>query len=217
MRLSHLFVAAILVGGPVASVSAAVPQKTMSKAAVNNDKAIEDRIEKRVARDSSLKNFSIKIDVEQGVATLKGTVATEADRGKVAEIATRSGATRVDNQLVADMDAASKPKGTAGKIEQKTSDAAAKTKEAGSKAIDKTKEAGEKTAEIATDTWITSRIKTKMVGEDALKNSDVHVSTDDHVVTLTGYVASAAGRARAVEIAKSIEGVRSVVDKLTIK
>ena len=92
-----------------------------------------------------------------------------------------------------------------------------KTKEGAEKTIDVTKNAAGKTAEYATDGWITARVKTKFVGEDLLKESEIHVSTDDHVVTLTGHVMSRAGRAKAVETAKSIEGVHRVVDKLTIK
>ena len=203
MRLSYMFVAALLLGGPISSASAAVLQTATTTA---SDKAIADRIEKRIARDPSLKDFSISVDVDNRVATLKGTVATEADRGKVTEIAKLSGATRVENNIVADLEAAGRTKGTAGKISEKTG-----------QAVDKTKEGAEKTAEYATDGWITARVKTKFVGEDLLKDSDVHVSTDDHVVTLTGHVMSRAGRTKAVEIAKSVEGVHRVVDKLTIK
>src|SRR5579872_1784028 len=193
MKLSCICVAAVLVGGPAAVASTMPGAFAQTKAAAASDKTIEDRIEKRVARDASLKDFSIKVDVDHGVATLKGTVATEADRGKVAEIAKLSGATRVDNQLTADLDARTKAKGTTGQIEKKSGEA-----------YDKTKEAGGKVAEYATDGWVTSRVKTKMIGVDELKDSDVHVSTDNHVVTLTGSVKSAMGRAKAVEIAKSI-------------
>ncbi|HEV3141755.1 MAG TPA: BON domain-containing protein [Vicinamibacterales bacterium] len=213
MRLSHMFVAALLVGVPVGSASAAVPQ---SAEASKGDKAIEDRIEKRIARDSSLKDFSIKVDVAGGVATLSGTVATEADRGKVGAIAKLSGASRVENRIVADLEKAGNTKGTTGKVEQKTGEAVDKTKEGAGKVVDATKGAAGKTAEYATDAWITSRVKTKFIGEDLLKDSDVHVSTDNHVVTLTGHVMSGAGRAKAVEIAKSIEGVHRVVNKIAV-
>jgi len=216
VKLSYMFVAALVIvgGSPIARASAAAPQ---TRTAATSDKAIADRIEARIARDASLKKYDVKVSVDAGVATLKGTVPTEADRAKAAELATLSGATRVENHLVADLDAATHAKGTTGKIEQKTGEAVDKTKEVGGKAVDKTKEGAEKVGEVATDGWITSRAKTKFIGEDLLKDSDIHVSTDDHVVTLTGYVMSAAGRARAVEIVKSIEGVHRVVDKIAVK
>lgn len=67
-----------------------------------------------------------------------------------------------------------------------------------------------------TDAWITTKVKADFINEDALKGSDINVDTNNHVVTLKGTVASAAGRARAVAIAKQIKGVTRVVDTLTI-
>ena len=66
------------------------------------------------------------------------------------------------------------------------------------------------------DAWITTKVKTNFVNEDTLKGSDINVDTNNHVVTLKGTVASAAGRARAVALAKSTKGVKRVVDALTI-
>ena len=69
---------------------------------------------------------------------------------------------------------------------------------------------------MITDGWITTRVKSKFVGEDLLKDSDISVDTNNHIVTLTGTVMTAAGRARAVAQAKEVEGVHQVVDRLTI-
>jgi hyperosmotically inducible periplasmic protein len=91
-----------------------------------------------------------------------------------------------------------------------------KTKEGAEKAGSKTKEALSSTGEVITDAWITSRVKTRFIGEDALKDSHINVDTNDHVVTLKGTVLSAAGRSRAIAIAKDTEGVHKVVDRLTI-
>src|SRR5712664_2709923 len=84
------------------------------------------------------------------------------------------------------------------------------------KVVDKTKEGLSKTGEVITDPWITTRVKSKFVGEDLLKGSDISVETTDHVVTLKGTVTSAAGRARAVKEAREVEGVHRVVNRLTI-
>jgi len=66
------------------------------------------------------------------------------------------------------------------------------------------------------DAWITTKVKTNFVNEDVLKGSDINVDSNNHVVTLKGTVPSAAGRARAVALAKSTKGVTRVVDALTI-
>ena len=80
----------------------------------------------------------------------------------------------------------------------------------------KTKDGVSKTGEVMTDGWITSRVSARFVNEDTLKNSDINVDTNDHIVTLKGTVVTSAGRARAGVVAKQTEGVRRVVNNLTI-
>ena len=67
------------------------------------------------------------------------------------------------------------------------------------------------------DAWITTKVKWVFVGADELKGSDINVDTKDHVVTLKGTVKSEAGRAKALALAKDTDGVKRVVDQLTIK
>jgi hyperosmotically inducible protein len=59
-------------------------------------------------------------------------------------------------------------------------------------------------------------VKSKFLDEDLLKDSDITVDVSDHVVTLSGTVPTAAGRARAIEEAKKVDGVHQVVDRMTI-
>ena len=80
----------------------------------------------------------------------------------------------------------------------------------------KTKDGVSKTGEVMTDGWITTRVKSRFVNEDLLKGSDINVDTDQHVVTLKGTVTTAAGRNKAVAVAKGTEGVRRVMNQLTI-
>jgi hyperosmotically inducible periplasmic protein len=68
-----------------------------------------------------------------------------------------------------------------------------------------------------TDGWITTRVHERFVGEDLLKDSDISVNTDKHIVTLKGTVTGRAGRNRATTVAKGTEGVRRVVNRLTIE
>jgi len=96
---------------------------------------------------------------------------------------------------------------------EKTKDAVVK----GAKVVgEKTKDGLSKTGEVMTDGWITTRVHERMVGEDLLKDSDINVDTDKHVVTLRGTVIGRAGRARAARIALRTEGVHRVVNHLTI-
>jgi hyperosmotically inducible periplasmic protein len=207
--LGSVLVAAALIALPT-PLRAAIPQSTMSA-----DHNLDERIEKRI-NTSNLKKYNIKVSVTNGVAMLTGTVATEADRRKATQLATTPGIARVDNQLIVDLSAPTGTAGTAGALKSTAKEGVEKTKAGAAVAADKTKEGLSKTGEVITDGWITTRVHSKFVGEDSLKGSDITVDTNDHVVTLKGTVMSAAGRARAVEQAKEVEGVHRVIDQLTI-
>jgi hypothetical protein len=71
-------------------------------------------------------------------------------------------------------------------------------------------------ARAVKDGWLVLKVHSEMVDEDVLSGSNIDVDVKDGVVTLRGTVPSEAGRARALEVARKNDGVRSVVDRLTI-
>jgi hyperosmotically inducible periplasmic protein len=71
-------------------------------------------------------------------------------------------------------------------------------------------------ARAVKDGWLVLKVHSEMVDEDLLSGSDIDVDAKDGVVTLRGTVPTEAGRARALEVARKNDGVKSVVDRLTI-
>jgi hyperosmotically inducible protein len=67
-----------------------------------------------------------------------------------------------------------------------------------------------------TDAGITTNVKSKMAADDTVKAHEINVDTNNGVVTLTGDVDSAIAKERAVQIARTTDGVREVVDNLTV-
>ena len=67
------------------------------------------------------------------------------------------------------------------------------------------------------DTRTTTRVKTAIYNEPELKVMSIHVATEDGVVTLSGAVKSRAERAKAVQVARKVEGVKQVKNDLTIE
>jgi Predicted periplasmic or secreted lipoprotein len=202
---------------------AMAPSAALAQAAKVDDGTLKTRIEARLKSSASLKNDTINVSVDNGVATLTGTVHSAAQKVNAGRLAKIAGVTNVENKL--DVDSASER--AIDKAGEGTKKAAVKTKDATVKAGEKTKEVavkvGEKTKDAAvavgeavTDAWITTKLKADFVNEDTLKGSNINVDTNNHVVTLKGTVASAAGRTRAAEIAKTTKGVQSVVNTLTI-
>src|SRR5438477_47337 len=113
-------------------VALAVPVAMPASAAIRGKqtmsaKSADERIENRFKADPSLKKYDVKVSVDNNVATLTGTVATNAQRARAAQLANVRGVTRVDNQITVDPNAGQK--GTAGKMEDKVKDAGQKTKE----------------------------------------------------------------------------------------
>jgi hyperosmotically inducible protein len=78
------------------------------------------------------------------------------------------------------------------------------------------KEAARQSGNVIKDSWITMKVHSQFIPEDALEGSDIDVETNAGVVTLRGTVVTEAGRARAVAIAKATDGVKSVKDDLKI-
>lgn len=64
---------------------------------------------------------------------------------------------------------------------------------------------------------LTAKITSKMALDDHVNARAVDVDTSGSVVTLSGVVASAAARERAVSLARDTEGVTRVVDRLQVK
>jgi hyperosmotically inducible periplasmic protein len=209
-----VFTLAAVVAAGMTGLASAAQVTPRSGAVVSTDKPADKQIEKQIKADPMLKHDDIHVSVKDNVVTLTGTVPTDAERARAAELAKVAGVSRVDNQIVVDPYA--KPKGTTGKVEDKAKEGAEKTKEGSEKAWDKTKEGAGKVADETSDAYILSRVKSRFVGVDALKGSDINVDVDKHVVTLKGTVQTEAARARATDIAKRTEGVHDVVDHLTV-
>ena len=76
---------------------------------------------------------------------------------------------------------------------------------------------GETAGQNIDDTTITSTVKSKLATEKVGTLTRVGVNTNLGVVQLTGIVNSAEEKARAEEVARSVSGVKRVVNNLQVK
>ena len=67
------------------------------------------------------------------------------------------------------------------------------------------------------DSTITAKVKAALGDHESIKSTDISVKTDQKVVTLSGFVESQAQAEEAVKVAKGVEGVTSVSDKLHVR
>ena len=69
----------------------------------------------------------------------------------------------------------------------------------------------------ANDGWLWTKTRALLAAADDLRDSTINVDVDNAVVTLSGTVASAAQKTSAEKVAKSVEGVASVKNNLTVQ
>lgn len=75
----------------------------------------------------------------------------------------------------------------------------------------------ESTGEVIDDSGITHRVKASLGRDTMYKYPDVKVATFKGTVQLSGFVNDRAQKSRATELAKDVEGVKEVVNNITIK
>ena len=101
--------------------------------------------------------------------------------------------------------------GTAG------STAAEKGREVGATVGARAGQAAEVGQRALADGSVTAKIKAKMGLDETVKALNLNVDTTAGVVTVKGVVSSEAERQRALQLARETEGVKQVVDQLTVR
>ena len=75
----------------------------------------------------------------------------------------------------------------------------------------------EGTGEYVDDTVITTKVKAAILEAPSLKTSEINVETFKGVVQLSGFVKSQADITKAVEVARSVKGVKAVKNDMHLK
>lgn len=86
-----------------------------------------------------------------------------------------------------------------------------------SAAASATERAVVKAGDAVGDAALTGKVKTALIADPDVKALRIDVDTKDNVVTLNGSADSQAHADKAVTIAKGVEGVKSVENRLTVK
>lgn len=158
-----------------------------SLGAAISDTAITAKVKAKFASDSRLKNTDISVETANGVVNLTGSAPSMKVKRTATELAKNiDGVVDVDNKLVT-------PAG-----------AEVSSMEA------KSKSAEDKTERVASDSWITTKVKAALLADHRTKGTEISVKTIHHVVHLTGNVASQAEVDSAKEIARGIKHVKKV-------
>jgi hyperosmotically inducible protein len=77
---------------------------------------------------------------------------------------------------------------------------------------------GQKAIKVAmSDSWITTKVKARLLEEEALKSLKISVETHRGQVLLSGFVSDSTLKSKAEELVSSVEGVKSVKNAIVVK
>ena len=105
----------------------------------------------------------------------------------------------------------------AGSTSTTTSTTTVAPSDAASNAMSATASALDKAGDSAGDAMVTGKVKTALLADPDIKALRIDVDTKGGVVALTGTADSAAHSDKATSVARGIDGVKSVDNRLTVK
>ena len=156
-----------------------------SVGAAITDAAITAKVKSQFMGENRLKNSDISVTTTNGVVTLAGS-ASNSDAKSVAEKLASSvdGVKSVDDDL--------KTPSSATTVGTKMDKAASKTKRA------------------ASDSWITTKVKSEIMADSVSKGFEVSVTTTHGCVVLKGTLASQDAIDHVKDLTEKVKGVKSV-------
>lgn len=110
------------------------------------------------------------------------------------------------------------PAETAGKkIDQTTENVSNAVSNAADKVDASVSKNSKSTERVFDDAEITTKVKAAFLNEPGMKSMKISVATDHGVVTLTGTINSQMNQDKAIQLAESVDGVKSVNNQLIMK
>ncbi|PZN35194.1 MAG: hypothetical protein DIU71_00635 [Proteobacteria bacterium] len=162
------------------------------------DARIDGQITAVYALSDQLDALGIEVDVRAGVVRLRGSVPSQAERALAAELARAiKGVADVQDELEVVDTAELSPERRARRI------ARAQERDGLRRAV--------------ADASISAVVRSKLHANQNTRDLPIAVATQDHVVTLTGEVASAEERELAELLVRNAQNVRDVRNRLTIR
>ena len=173
----------------------------------SNDAKIKDAIQQSFLADERLSSADIDIEVNEGEVTLKGKTIGHEEATRAVELAKNvTGVVRVENKLEVDT--------------MITNDDVEDRLDSKEENLEELKDQNEPNRNIGTvidDATITTAVKMKFAKDDVVRAYKIDIDTKNGEVMLSGEVKNEVEANRAIEIAKTVEGVSEVKSVLVVK
>jgi hyperosmotically inducible protein len=211
LTMGKLIRCGVLLLGMLTVITPASAQATRTATEVMNDTWITTQIHAKFFLDPDIKGRDINVDTTAGVVTLRGEVHSAAEHNQaLAKVKATEGVKRVVDKLV--VTPGDRP--ITAEIRDKAAASLPRDKE---QVKAQARTAADRVGKEISDTWITTQVEAMYFLDREVKGMQVSVTTKGGVVTLAGAVDSDTARQKAIADARSIEGVKQVVDKLAVK
>lgn len=209
--MNKLICSAVLMAAALSLTAPVSAQVARDTKATLNDAWITTQVRAKFFLDPDIKGRNISVDTASGIVTLRGDVHSTAEHNQavakakategVKQVIDRLAVTPGDRPLTAD-------------IRDKAAAALPHDKE---QAKAQARTAAERVGKEISDTWVTTQVQGMYFLDREVKGMQIDVTTTGGIVTLSGRVDTEAVRQKAVADARSVEGVKQVLDKLTVK
>jgi len=166
---------------------------------------LERLVSGKINGEPKLTAYDIKVsgDVEKNAVTISGEVPSESLRTLAVDLA-KTG--RIGLVVTSKIDV--KP----GEVERKDY-----SEDMARDARGKAKAAGESVGDTIDDAWIHTKLRGKLFAEGEFPGGNINVDVKNNAVTLRGTVTTKEEMTKAGDIAKSIDGVQIVNNRLVVK
>lgn len=159
------------------------------------DAGITTSVKSQLVADELVRARNINVDTREAVVTLTGEVRTAQEEAQALQIARNTdGVANVVDQIEIVPEPAAPTTGVGGT-----------PTEPGPGVV------------LTTAPHITAQVKAKLLADPDIAGLRIDVDTRDQVVTLTGTVRTQAEKSRALQLAREVEGVTRVADRLTVE
>lgn len=205
-KLIRLVGAVVLLGVCAVGLSA---QSTADAKVAIADSWITTQVYAKFFADRDIKGRNLTVHTEHAVVTLTGAVEGSHEHDRAVSVAKSvDGVKQVVDKL------SLVPAGKSGTARGGASGTASRDMDS---LKEHAKTAADRVGKEISDTLVTTKVQAMFYLDREVKAMDIDVTTHGGVVTLTGTVDNEAVRKKAVADARSTDGVKEVVDKLTVK
>lgn len=168
----------------------------LAMACGQSDAGITTSVKSQLVADELVRARNINVDTRERVVTLTGEVRSAEEEAQALQIARNTnGVADVVDQIAIVAEPASAPTTGIGGIRGEP-----------------------RPGEVLTaDPNLTAQVKTRLLTDPDVAGLRIDVDTRDQVVTLTGTVRTEAEKSRALQLAREVEGVTRVTDRLTVE